>query len=364
MKSAASTPHNKPPPYVPPEGYPDQAPVVIVVMGVCGVGKSTLIKYVTGQEVVVGHGQEACTSEVTTFQIPGTNVWMVDTPGFDDTFNDDGTILDRVDQSLAEFFDQFIPIAGMLYIHDITKARMQGSAMKNLSMFRKVVGDQNLKNCCIVTTKWSQQDQAVLSNRENELKTKKHFWQTLIALGVKTARFEDSKESVLSIVKPLVEGKGFIPQITVETRVEGKLLADTKAGEEVYANITKLEKQHQATIDDLKQLHKELVGKKEEDAAEAERLVKEEMDKLKEELRGLKTQKDIMTTSTAERSSGGRIIKWMAWAGARTILGVTTLIGGAALCATANPAGAAAGTAVWIAGANALAAIDRAFEGD
>ncbi|KAH7071501.1 P-loop containing nucleoside triphosphate hydrolase protein [Paraphoma chrysanthemicola] len=363
MKSAASIPPNEPPPYVPPEGYPDQAPVVIVVMGVTGVGKSTLIKYATGQEVVVGHGQEACTSEVTTFQIPGTNVWMVDTPGFDDTFNEDGIILDRVDRSLAEFFHQSITIAGMLYVHDITKTRMQGSAMKNLKMFRKVVGDQELKNCCIVTTKWAQQNQAVLTDRENELKTKAHFWQTLIALGVRTARFEDSKESVLSIIKPLVEGRGFIPQITVETQVERKPLMDTEAGEEVYANIKKLKSQHQAAIDDLKQLHKEFVDKKDADAAQAARLIIEERDKLKEVVRGLEKQEKIMQAPAAERSSGGRFIKWMAWAGARTILGVSTLIGGAALCATANPAGAAAGMAVLIGGANAMAAIDRAFEG-
>lgn len=35
---------------------------IVAVMGVTGVGKSTFIKHATGQDVVIGHGQEACMS--------------------------------------------------------------------------------------------------------------------------------------------------------------------------------------------------------------------------------------------------------------------------------------------------------------
>jgi predicted GTPase len=36
--------------------------VVIAVMGITGAGKSTLIKQITGQDVEIGDGLEACTS--------------------------------------------------------------------------------------------------------------------------------------------------------------------------------------------------------------------------------------------------------------------------------------------------------------
>ena len=36
--------------------------VVIAVMGVTGAGKSTLVKQITGQDVEIGDGLEACTS--------------------------------------------------------------------------------------------------------------------------------------------------------------------------------------------------------------------------------------------------------------------------------------------------------------
>ena len=117
---------------------------VIVVMGVTGVGKSTFIQHATGKEVKIGHSQEACeslltvseywrtltggtgTAEVKMYQIPDTTVYLMDTPGFDDTYLSDADILKNIATALVDAFNDQVEIQGALYIHQVTEARMRG----------------------------------------------------------------------------------------------------------------------------------------------------------------------------------------------------------------------------------------------
>ena len=167
---------------------------VIVVMGVTGVGKSTFIQYATGKEVKIGHGQEACkyilavfeyckrlksaagTAEVKMYQIPDTNVYLMDTPGFDDTYLSDREILNNIATALADAFNDEAEIQGALYVHQVTEARMRGSGRKNLIMFLNVLGEKGMNHCRLVTTKWSKQDVDESEDRERELCEKKEMW--------------------------------------------------------------------------------------------------------------------------------------------------------------------------------------------
>lgn len=325
-------------------------PVIIVVMGVTGVGKSTFIEHATGEKVVIGHGQESCTSEVCSFQIPGTNVWLVDTPGFDDTFKADATILDNIDKCLADLFNQKHKIAGVIYIHPITEVRMKGSAMKNLSMFRKVVGKDNMSSCCLVTTKWSLQDSAVSESREDEIRTNPKFWQPLLARGAKIARFGDSMESAINIIKPLVNSNGFTPQITIETQIQGKRLVDTEAGREVNVNLEEAVKAHKSDMADLKQQHDQAIADKD---AELARLIEEERQSLATELQNMKSEREVLRETVEKRSRNRRIMRWVA----RGVAAAT------ATAMTVFTAGTAVGPAALLySGVETLTQIDRAIE--
>ncbi|KAJ6111400.1 P-loop containing nucleoside triphosphate hydrolase [Penicillium sp. IBT 18751x] len=222
---------------------------IILVMGVTGVGKSTFIQHATGEKMNVVHGMESSTAPVGLFQIPGTTVYLCDTPGFDDTYNMDVTTLDAIDNCLgATFATDEWRIAGVIYVHDITQAKMKGSGMKNLRMFEKVVGKDQVSNCCLVTSKWSLQRHEDLEAHEAELKAK--FWKPLLERGARMERFGDSMQSAIDIIRPLAENS-FVPQLVNETQILGKTLVQTEAGKEVNDNLEDAKMAHKKELEEL-----------------------------------------------------------------------------------------------------------------
>lgn len=94
----------------------------------------------------------------------------MDTPRFEDTFKAGATILDSIEKYLADLFNQKQNVASVVYIHPITEVRIKGPAVKNLNMFRKVVGAENMSSYYLVTTKWSLQSEGMSMSREDETK--------------------------------------------------------------------------------------------------------------------------------------------------------------------------------------------------
>lgn len=109
------------------------------------------------------------TNKVALYPVAGEAIVLADTPGFDDTYRSDGDILSDINECLAGAFRERWEIPGVLYIHPITETRMKGSAMKNLRIFKEILGSRNMSNCILVITKWSLQDPAVSEAREKEL---------------------------------------------------------------------------------------------------------------------------------------------------------------------------------------------------
>ncbi|EPS45311.1 hypothetical protein H072_697 [Dactylellina haptotyla CBS 200.50] len=330
-----------------PQGLRDPRPgdIIIVVMGTTGVGKSTFISYATGQNVKVGNTLEACTSKTGMYQIPNSNIYLVDTPGFDDTYVSDKDILEGISDCLRECVSDGLKVSGILYVHPITEARMKGSAMKNLRMFRKVMGDGNMGQCCLLTTKWSLQPREKSEDFEHQLKTNPHFWKLLIDQGASIARFGDSQPSAMQIIYPLAKKSGFVPQLTKEIN-EGKTLGETEAGIEVLDNIEEAKKKHEEEKRELQKDYEEALRNRDKKLAqmiaeEKQRVEKEinEMRAAQEELR--KKRDDDYETFQREIASErqgrkrdkerrtNRIGRWV-------VRGATVAIGVGATVATAG----------------------------
>jgi GTP-binding protein EngB required for normal cell division len=184
--------------------------VFIAVMGVTGAGKSSFISKCCGQDIPVGHTLQACeldyivspcclhytytiigTSTVTVYPCitnPDTTVYLVDTPGFDDTNRSDTEVLRELATWLTESYAAHIKLSGIIYLHRISDVRMPGSARRNLLMFKKLCGDNALKNVILGTTMWDRVSESEGVAREEELTSTPDFWGWMVSQGSRVFR--------------------------------------------------------------------------------------------------------------------------------------------------------------------------------
>ena len=64
-----------------------------------------------------------------------------------------------------------IKLSGIIYMHRISDFRVGGVSRRNLSMFRKLCGDETLRNVALVTNMWSEVTSERGAARERELRT-------------------------------------------------------------------------------------------------------------------------------------------------------------------------------------------------
>jgi hypothetical protein len=113
------------------------------------------------------------------------NYALVDTPGFDDSYRSNQEVVEQVLEWLAEKRRKGVEFAGIIYVHSIMNPRMQGTAMQNLRMFRKLVGANNMSKV-VATSFWDQVDPPQGYERERALIQSPKFFATMIQKGPPT----------------------------------------------------------------------------------------------------------------------------------------------------------------------------------
>lgn len=176
-------------------------------------------------------------------------VWLVDTPGFDDTYRSDNDVLRAVAEWFSMSYKQKITPNGILYLHQITMNRMLGSAQKSLIMFYKLCGKNYFDRVCIVTTRWDEVDEATGSQRESDLKHDQNFWGEMIRQGARTVRHQNTPESARRVISDLIqshEGQPCSP-LNIQRQMvdEGKPLHETAAGAEVAKELLEQQRKHE-----------------------------------------------------------------------------------------------------------------------
>lgn len=190
-------------------------------------------------------------------------VILVDTPGFNDTHRSDTEILTALADWMKSSYQDKMFLSGIIYLHAISDTRMTHSSLQNLRMFRKLVGDHNLKNVILATTKWSVTPLEDGLRREKDLTSEKGFWNTMMAAGSVVRQFENSAASAQSLVEEILHlQEKIVPKIQKEV-MDGKKLADTEAGayiEEAIARLqTKHEEEKQALLEEVQRARSERV---------------------------------------------------------------------------------------------------------
>ncbi|KAL8868084.1 MAG: hypothetical protein Q9174_005229 [Haloplaca sp. 1 TL-2023] len=234
--------------------------IYILVMGLTGAGKSTFISVVTEDSTIpIGDpgDLDSVTDKVQDYivNIPlrGSNiiyeVHLIDSPGFDDGTVADCKVLTRIADFVNTHYKLKNTLAGVLYLHDITKAKMGGVGERNLRMLENMVGNDKWDNCTLVTTKWGcTTDRTGEEAREQKLMNKDNYFGEMLHNGDRTAsmmRFDPkSKGRALEIIKPHLK-RNFEPLISREmVDPEGPMLSlgETSAGRIVADQLEALEK--------------------------------------------------------------------------------------------------------------------------
>ncbi|KAI0967998.1 P-loop containing nucleoside triphosphate hydrolase protein [Xylaria arbuscula] len=159
--------------------------VFILVMGITGSGKTSFIADCTGQDDdQIGHDLASLrknetntptgTNSVAIFRIElqDRDVYLIDTPGFDDTNREDVEILTAVSHYLSVSYANNVMINGILYFYRISDTRIGSVTRRNLEMMKALCGEDAYENIAIMTTMWSSDpvEHEKQRRRENELR--------------------------------------------------------------------------------------------------------------------------------------------------------------------------------------------------
>ena len=236
------------------------------------------------------------------FELDGNQVYLIDTPGFNDTDCSDAETLAVLATYLSASYVQNVFIHGIVYLHSIANNRMSGSSKRNIDMFKALCGYSTYSNVAIATTFWNQQERPTFLQREAELRDHSAFFGGIVAEGARMFRHGEFgldewqlRDSARSIVRHVVAQSRLAPVILLiqhELIDDHKLLGQTAAGvvvagelhkaaEDYKSQIAALQKDMKNTIRDRDSNHKAEIADLQDEfqrkmrAAEQERKVLE-----------------------------------------------------------------------------------------
>lgn len=206
-----------------------------------------------------------------TYFSPRANVYLVDTPGFDDTDRKDTDILKEIATWLTKTYKQNIHLSGILYLHRISDNRMGGCAHRNLVMFKKLYGPEGVKNVIFLTTFWEKVEGSDGDTREQTLKTTEKFWGYFVERGAQVQRHWNNHDSAIAVIQ------NFVPlditqspqhvKLAIQTEMvdSHKDLDQTSAGLELQGE---LQKEREKMLQELEERAKEIQEEKDQELRE------------------------------------------------------------------------------------------------
>ncbi|KAJ2998470.1 hypothetical protein NUW58_g305 [Xylaria curta] len=265
---------------------PGENDIVIALMGMTGSGKSSLIGLCTDQEIEIGHDLKSCTRDVETYifhhpTLRAGRVYLVDTPGFDDTNRKDTEILRTLGAWLTATYTSGIKLSGIIYCHRINQTRMQGSALKNIQLFRSLCGDDALSKVVLVTTMWDIETFDIAEKREKELRETNKYWGGADeAKGSRVLRHYNTQHSAFALIETFIKDDSKIVLSIQKEMVDNqKSLDKTKAGKDIQDMLEEQNASLRTEIQNVKSELREALRAKDEELAEVMRELRLEHEK-------------------------------------------------------------------------------------
>lgn len=249
-------------------------------MGVTGAGKSSFISRCCQDDVRIGHDLMACTSIVTPYKshlFDDPAVYLIDTPGFDDTSRSDSEVLREIAAWLTKSYADDMKLTGIIYLHRISDFRMPGSAKKNLRMFKQLCGEAALKNVILTTTMWDLVNPEEGEARENQLRSTPEFWGWMIEKGSSTFRYLNTTKSARETIQSLLPRPRIVLDIQQQMVKEGQDLDRTNAGKELESSFKFEKEQLERMIADLRAEMHEAIRERDVESQQAIREAQSEV---------------------------------------------------------------------------------------
>ena len=251
-------------------------------------------------------GLFSCTSEPQPskpFTVDGRKVVLFDTPGFNDANMSDTEVLRKIAAILERkcalyllfftfrgfpiYFTRYqngARLTGIIYFHRISDERFTGIDVRNFGVFRKLCGDDTLKNVVIATNMWGKVNLEVGKLRERQLSAV--FFKPAIDKGARLLRHVGDIESAHSIIRAILDNHPLTLQIQEELVDKQMEFPLTAAGEEIRRGLNEHARELEVKIKKLQ--------------SQMQNADSEERGGLKEEIGGLQERLDATRLESRE----------------------------------------------------------------
>lgn len=185
-------------------------------------------------------------------------MYLIDTPGFNDTNRSDVETLRVLATYLSASYAQNIFIHGIIYLHPIANNRMSGSSKRNIDMFKALCGYSTYDNVAIATTFWNRQERRDFLQREAELRDNSAFFGGIVADGARLFRHgefgldaQHLRDSARSIVRHVIVRSRLAPVVLL---IQHELVDEHKALDQTTAGVAVVGELHKVAEDYRRQL--------------------------------------------------------------------------------------------------------------
>lgn len=188
-------------------------------------------------------------------------MYLIDTPGFNDTDRSDVETLRVLATYLSASYSRNVFIHGIVYLHRIADNRMSGSSKRNIDMFKALCGYSTYSNVAIATTFWNQQDRRTFIQREAELRDDPAFFGSIVTEGARLFRHgelgQDERQlrgSAHAIIRHVVAQSRLAPVVLLiqhELVDEHKALEQTAAGVVIAGELSKVAEDYKGQLAQL-----------------------------------------------------------------------------------------------------------------
>ncbi|OQD87811.1 hypothetical protein PENANT_c005G04333 [Penicillium antarcticum] len=195
-------------------------------------------------------------------------IYLIDTPGFNDTDRSDIDTLSILASYLGASYANGVRIHGIIMLHPISCNRMSGSTLRNIDMMKAMCGYDCYDNLAIATTMSPESTTALcgekhaLKKRQAELVRDQRFFGALVSRGAAVFRYNkkgikdsiDEIDSARDIVSYLVDQSDQrAPKVL---RLQREIIEERKALGETEAGIAVARDMHEARREYEEDLHR------------------------------------------------------------------------------------------------------------